>query len=137
MNWIGAVSALAAFLGIWLGHVSVRKIEARSPTIWLPTLIALILGLALEAGALLSKSLYLSGALGILGMTVLFDALEFTRQEKRVKKGHAPANPENPRHAHILASYPLATSVDWLARPPLGRPLSEEEIREIAREAGA
>ena len=119
LNWIGVIAAAATFFGVWLGHVGVRKIEAHSPTLWLPTVAALALGLGAEAGALLSKSLYLSGALGIVGVTLLWDALEFTRQHKRVKRGHAPANPANPRHARLLANG-AATTTDWLARQPQG-----------------
>ena len=54
----------------------------------------------------------------ILGITLLWDALEFTRQQKRVKKGHAPANPHNPRHAKILAEHPTATTLDLLKHLP-------------------
>lgn len=124
LNWIGLVAAAAAFLGIWFGHVGVRKIEAASPTIWLPTVIALALGLALEIGALFSASVYLSGALGIVGMTVLFDALEFTRQHNRIKHGHAPANPNNPRHARLLTESQSATIINWLDRDPMGHVVS-------------
>ncbi len=123
LNWIGVVAAAATFFSIWFGHVGVRKIEAASPTLWLPTAIAVALGLALEIGALLSGNLYLTGALGIVGMTVLFDALEFTRQHNRVKHGHAPANPNNPRHARLLAEHKSATTTDWLKREPIGRPM--------------
>jgi hypothetical protein len=119
-NWIGLVAAVATFLSIWFGHVGVRKIEAVSPTIWLPTAVALGLGLALEAGALLTQNLYVSGALGIVGMTVLWDALEFSRQHKRIKHGHAPANPNNPRHARLLAESKSATIIHWLDRDPMG-----------------
>lgn len=120
LNWIGLVAAAATFFGIWFGHVGVRKIEAASPSLWLPTVIALALGLALEVGALLARELYLSGALGILGMTVLWDALEFSRQHQRVAHGHAPANPHNPRHARLLAENKSATIVHWLNRDPTG-----------------
>ena len=123
LNWIGVVAATATFFSIWFGHVGVRKIEAASPTLWLPTAIAVALGLALEIGALLSGNLYLTGALGIVGMTVLFDALEFTRQHSRVKHGHAPANPNNPRHACLLAEHKSATTTDWLKRDPIGHPV--------------
>lgn len=126
LSWIGLVAAAATFFGIWFGHVGVRKIDSVSPTIWLPTTIAVIAGLGLEAGALLSKSLYVSGALGILGVTVLWDALEFTRQHNRVKHGHAPANPNNPRHARLLAESKSATTVNWLDRGPVGRQVSPE-----------
>jgi len=121
LNWIGLVAAVSAFFAIWFGHVGVRKIEAASPTIWLPTLIALVLGLIMEAGALIVGDLYVSAALGIVGITVLWDALEFTRQQNRVKHGHAPANPNNPRHARLLAENKSATIVNWLEREPVGQ----------------
>ena len=126
-NWMGLVTAAATFFGIWIGHVGVRKIEAASPGLWLPALSALALGAALEIGALLSPSPYLSGALGIVGMTILWDALEFRRQDNRVKHGHAPANPRNPRHARLLAESRSATTRDWLNRDPVGRPVSRDE----------
>jgi hypothetical protein len=43
-----------------------------------------------------------------------------------VAKGHAPANPANPRHARLLAAGG-ATTVDWLARHPVGRAVGREE----------
>src|SRR5512137_736010 len=120
LNGIGAVAALATFLGVWIGHVTVRKVEYRAPDLRVPMFIAVVIGLALEVIALSSASLYVSGACGILGMTVLFDALEFRRQFKRVKKGHAPANPHNPRHAPLLAAG-KATTIDRLRREPVGQ----------------
>jgi len=69
----------------------------------------------------------LSTIFGILGITLLFDALEFTRQQKRVKKGHAPANPNNPRHAKILAEHSSATTFDLLKREPIGHVISTDE----------
>jgi hypothetical protein len=124
---MGLVTAAATFFGIWIGHVGVRKVEAASPSLWLPALSALALGAALEIGAAASTNPYLSGALGIVGMTLLWDAFEFRRQQNRVKRGHAPANPRNPRHARLLAEGPLATTRDWLDRDPVGRPVSADE----------
>ncbi len=119
LNWIGVVAALATFFGVWIGHVTVRKVEYRAPDLRVPMFSAVLIGLALEAMALASNSLYVSGVCGILGMTALFDALEFRRQFKRVQKGHAPANPNNPRHASLLVDG-KATTVDVLKREPLG-----------------
>ncbi len=116
LNYIGIIAALSAFLGVWLGHVAVRKIEFISPTIWLPTTIFATSGIALEYWSLITDNWSHSAALGILAITLLWDALEFTRQQRRVRKGHAPANPDNPRHAKILAEYPAATTVDLLKR---------------------
>jgi len=118
LNPLGLASALAAFLGIWLGHVTVRKVEAAAPILWPPILIALALGLGLETWSLVTDSRIISAFTGILGITVLWDALEFVRQEKRIKKGHAPANPTNPRHARILTVYPAATTINLLKREP-------------------
>jgi hypothetical protein len=68
---------------------------------------------------------------GILGITLLFDALEFTPQQNRVKKGHAPANPNNPRHIKILAGYASATTIDLLKRDPIGRAASADEAAQL------
>ena len=135
LNWIGLVAALATFMGVWIGHVTVRMIEYVSSTVWLPSIVALFLGLSLELGALLSENIYISAGLGILGITVLWDALEFWRQHHRVEKGHAPANPDNPRHKRLLAESSSATTIDWLNRNPVGRSLSAEDRMEIL-EAG-
>ncbi len=117
MNWIGIVAAVSAFFSIWYGHIAVRRIESISPTIWLPTAIFAASGIALEFWSLVTDNRSLSAALGILGITLLWDALEFTRQQRRVRKGHAPANPRNPRHVKIMAEYPSATTVDLLKNP--------------------
>ncbi len=124
MNFIGVVAALTAFFSIWFGHVAVRKIEFISPTIWIPTVIFAVFGLLTEYLSLITDHRLLNIALGILGITLLFDALEFTRQQNRVKKGHAPANPKNPRHAKIMAEYPSAMTTDLLKREPVGVPSS-------------
>lgn len=131
IQWIGLVSAVSAFLGIWFGHVAVRKIEYISPNVFLPSLAALLLGLGLEMGALLSENDHISALLGILGITLLWDSLEFWRQQKRVRTGHATANPKNPRHARLLAEGNSATTIDWLNRNPSGRRLTDEELQEI------
>ena len=102
LNYVGLVAAMSTFLGVWFGHVAVRKIESISPTIWLPTAAFAITGIVSEWLALLSSNILLSTAFGILGFTFLWDALEFTRQQNRIKKGHAPANPNNPRHARLV-----------------------------------
>jgi hypothetical protein len=114
----------------------VRKIEYLSPTVWVPALLALCLGLAFEASALLSEDLNLSAALGIFGFTLLWDALEFWRQERRVVKGHAPANPDNPRHARLLATGAPVPAIDWLKRDPQGRPLTSEELQAMQEGTG-
>lgn len=131
LSWIGLIAAISVFTGIWLGHVSVRKIEFISPSVWLPSLVALLLGLILETASILTSNMYLSAAFGIFGITLLWDALEFWRQHRRVAKGHAPANPDNPRHARLLSANRSATTIDWLDRDPHGRKYSPEELQSI------
>lgn len=134
MNLIGLVSALAAFFGIWFGHVAVRKIEAVSATIWLPGTLFALFGIVLEWFSISTSNLILSAAFGILGFTFLWDALEFKRQQNRVKKGHAPANPNNPRHALLMREYTSATTLDLLKRDPIGKPVSSTEAIKLITE---
>lgn len=131
MNFTGVIAALATFLGIWLGHVAVRKIEFISPTIWFPSLLIAVLGLFVEFLSLSISSIPWSLALGIFGMTLLIDALQIPLQQKRVIKGHAPANPQNPRHAKILAENPSATTKDLLKRDPVGQTSSSQEASQL------
>lgn len=118
INMLGLTAAITAFLAIWLGHVAVRKVEAEARDIRLPIFIAVALGLITEYCSLITINRLLSTALGILGITLLWDAFEIYRQQNRVKHGHAPANPNNPRHAKILAEYPSAITEDLLKREP-------------------
>ncbi|HSL28858.1 MAG TPA: DUF4491 family protein [Anaerolineales bacterium] len=134
INYLGFVAAASTFVGIWFGHVAVRRIESVSATIWLPTLIFASIGFALEWLALSTFNLALSTASGILGFTFLWDALEFTRQQNRIKKGHAPANPDNPRHARLLKEHPSATTLDLLKRDPIGKPVSHKEAVQLVTE---
>ena len=129
MNFIGVVAALATFLSVWFGHVAVRRVEFISPKIWIPTTIFTTLGLIVGFLSLSAANRPLSAALGILSITLLIDALEFRRQQNRVKKGHAPANPNNPRHARILQEYASATTQDLLKRDPTEQVLSAEQAQ--------
>jgi|SRR6266498_3567149 hypothetical protein len=123
MNPLGLIAALTAFFSIWLGHVSVRKIESSSPTTWIPSTMFAILGIGCEWLSLKAPNLQLAIVFGITGITLLFDAFEFTRQQKRIIKGHAPANPGNLRHAKILLEYSSATTLNLLKRDPTRSPL--------------
>ena len=127
LNYVGLVAAASTFIGVWFGHVAVRKIESISPTIWLPTLAFAILGILLECLSLITSHFLLSTATGILGFTLLWDALEFTRQQNRIKKGHAPANPKNPRHARLMREHTTVTTLDLLKRDPVGKTVSYTE----------
>lgn len=131
INTLGLTAALTAFLSIWLGHVAVRKVEAEVRDIRIPIVLAIVIGLLTEYCSLITDNLSLKTALGILGVTLLWDAFELHRQEKRVKHGHAPANPNNPRHAKILAEHPTATTLDLLKRDPVGRPVPPDEAPKL------
>lgn len=134
MNLIGLVAALATFLSIWFGHVAVRKIESISPTIWLPSAAFAIFGIVLEWLSLITSNFLISASFGILGFTFLWDALEFTRQQSRIKKGHAPANLDNPRHVRLLREHPSATTLDLLKRDPIGKRVSHSEAVNLITE---
>jgi hypothetical protein len=135
INWTGLVAALATFFGIWFGHVAVRTVEAKAPKLWIPVLLALASGLGLEYWSLTTNNPLLLVATGILGVTLLWDALEFWRQQRRVEQGHAPANPANPRHERILAENPAATTLDLLKRNPVSRPVTPEEARQLVTDS--
>jgi hypothetical protein len=131
-NYLGILSAIAAFLGVWIGHVAVRQIEFNARNLLPPILIALGLGLSAGIFSLLTENIAVSAALGILGITLLWDSFEFIRQERRIRKGHAPANPNNPRHVRILHESPAATTLDWLERNPRGKRYTAKELQAIA-----
>ena len=129
---MGPAAAAATFLGVWIGHVSVRRIEREVERIWIPSTLALLSGIALELVSFLTPNLILSAICGILGVTLLWDALELAvRQPKRVREGYAPANPNNPRHAQLLATHPTATSFDWLDREPRGAAYTRDEMASL------
>lgn len=131
INLLGLVAALTLFLSIWLGHVFVRKIESTSRTLWKPILVTCMLGLICESLSLKIETQWLSTVFGILGISLLWDAIEFKRQEKRVIKGHAPANPYNPRHINFLMDYPNSTVVNLINRDPVGRPVGPDEAIQL------
>ncbi|MCK4725709.1 MAG: DUF4491 family protein [Anaerolineales bacterium] len=127
VQWIGLVAASATFFGVWYGHVAVRKIESVVERLWVPIVLSLILGLGSWLLSLLADNVLLSAAAGTFGVTLLWDSFEFWRQQKRIIRGRAPANPNNPRHARILTVSPAATTLDLLDRDPVGYPVSPEE----------
>ena len=131
INSLGLIAAITAFLTIWIGHVAVRKVEAEARDIRPSMIIVIILGLITEYCSLVTDNLSLKTALGILGITLLWDAFEIYRQHNRIKHGHAPANPNNPRHAKILAEHSTATTLDLLKRDPVGRSVSPEEAPKL------
>lgn len=134
MNLIGLVVALATFFSIWFGHVAVRKLEFISRTIWLPSAAFALVGIIFELFSLITSNFLISATLGILGITFLWDTLEFTRQQSRIKKGHAPSNPNNPRHVRLMQEYASATTLDLLKRDPIGKPVSDNEAIKLITE---
>ena len=128
---IGLVAAAATFFGVWFGHVAVRKVEFSVEKLWIPIGVTLVVGLGLEIWSLFANNLLFAAATGILGMTLLWDSFEFWRQQKRVIKGHALANPENSRHARILAESKDATTLNLLNRDPVGHPVSADEAIQL------
>ncbi len=135
LNFVGISAALATFFSVWMGHALVRKIERETADLRIPVGIFIALGLSFAALSLLTPNLILSAASGILALTLVWDAHEFIRQQKRVQRGRAPANPNNPRHAKILAEHPEATTFDWLDRDPRGSQYSAEELAAMKESA--
>ncbi|NJC96467.1 MAG: DUF4491 family protein [Anaerolineae bacterium] len=129
LNWLGPASAAATFLGVWIGSRFGAEDRKGGGTHLDSRMLALLLGIGLLTASFLTSNLIPSAICGILAVTLLWDALELAvRQPNRVKRGHAPANPHNPRHARILATYPEATTIDPLERDPRGSPYSNDEI---------
>jgi hypothetical protein len=94
LQWAGLVLAVLTVSTIGLGHVAVRKLNYRYGT--KPVPVFLVLGLLFLGLSLLTTGNLASAALGIVGMTTLWDAVELIRQEARIRRGHAPGNPDRP-----------------------------------------
>jgi len=131
INLIGVAAALATFFSVWFGHVVVRKVERVTVNLWIPISLTLILGIGFGSFSFLTSNLTLSAASGIFAMTLVWDAREFIRQQKRIRCGHAPANPNNPRHLKILAECPEAATFNWLDREPRGSRYLPAELASI------
>jgi len=94
LQWAGLALAGLIFGAIAFGHVAVRWVNYRFGTRPAPYVFALGL-VCLGLSLVVSRDLA-SAALGILGMTTVWDAFELLRQEERIRRGHAPANPKRP-----------------------------------------
>lgn len=97
LQWAGAVLAIVTFATIGLGHVAVRKVNYLYGT--KPVPYVLITGLLFLFISLRLESNLASAALGIIGITMLWDSFELIRQEERIRRGHALANPNRPVEA--------------------------------------
>ena len=94
VQWAGVVLGITTVVTIGVGHVLVRKLNYHFGT--KPAPLAFLLGLSAMAASLFTDHNILSGIFGILGVTTLWDGYELIRQEERVRKGIAPANPNRP-----------------------------------------
>jgi len=92
MHFIGIVIGVISFLSIGVFHPIVIKAEYHfSKSCWPVFLIA---GVILMAVSLFVENVVLSSALAVVGMSSWWSILELFEQEKRVRKGWFPANPE-------------------------------------------
>ena len=94
LQYSGLILAFVTFATIALGHIFVRKFNydyGTRPASWV-----LLLGILLIIGSFFTGNNLASAALGIIGLTTLWDGYEFYRQEERIRCGHAPANPLRP-----------------------------------------
>jgi hypothetical protein len=92
VEWTGLLLSLTTVATIGFGHVMVRKVNYHFGTKPVPIVAAI--GIAVLMSSMFASTTLVSGALGIVGITTLWDAIEFVRQEKRVLRGHAPRNPK-------------------------------------------
>jgi len=122
--------AIATFLSIWWGHVGVRWLEAKFADIRPPMLVLIIVGFGLNIAALFAPNVTIGGICSLVGVSLWWDAFELVRQDRRVRHGHALANPHNPRHARYLAEG-HATLHDPLDREPGDVPLiTQQSVRD-------
>jgi len=91
MVFYGLIIGFATFLIIGLLHPVVIKAEYYiGVKVW-P--VFLVTGLLSLAASLYFANFIVSTILGVLGFSLLWSILEIFHQEKRVKKGWFPANP--------------------------------------------
>jgi hypothetical protein len=112
VQWAGPILAVVTFLTIWWGHVLVRIVHYYFGT--RPAPLLFVVGLALLFVSTQTTSDLISASLGIVGLTLLWDAFELHRQEARVRLGHAPLNPRVHRVAAGLAAARVAETVEDL-----------------------
>ena len=87
LYWAGLVLAGTTFATIGIGHVLVRSLYPivgvkAGPIFW-------VLGLVAYYGSLQAASDLLSGVLGVVAITLVWDGIEFFRQRRRVARGEA------------------------------------------------
>jgi hypothetical protein len=79
----GIILALITFGTIAAGHVLVRRLHARYGV--RPALPLFALGALILISSLVARSNLLSAALGLTGVTIVWDGIEMYRQEKRMR----------------------------------------------------
>lgn len=94
LQWGGPALAVVTLATIGFGHVMVRRLNYFYGT--KPVPIVAGLGLLSLFLSLWTANDLTCAVLGIVGVTTLWDAVELYRQEERVRRGHAPANPDRP-----------------------------------------
>ncbi len=104
INWVGPLLGVICLLGVWSGHILVRKLDFHLAKVRPVAVFMGLLGCCTILSTLWISNTILAGILGVAGMILFFDAIELFLQEKRVRIGHAAANPANPRHQKILQS---------------------------------
>jgi hypothetical protein len=80
----GLLLAMTTFATIAAGHVLVRRLHARFGT--RPAIPLFILGGVVLLVSLLVTGNLLSGILGIIAITFIWDGIEMFRQEKRMRR---------------------------------------------------
>ena len=93
-QWAGPALAVVTLATIGFGHVMVRRLNYSYGT--KPVPIVAGLGLLFLFLSLRTANDLTCAVLGIVGVTTLWDGFELYRQEERVRRGHAPANPDRP-----------------------------------------
>lgn len=95
LNFDGIILGVAAFLSIGIFHPIVIMAEYHFGTrCWW---IFAILGVLFAVLSMLAANTILSAALGIYGFSCFWSIHELFEQEKRVKKGWFPENPNKKR----------------------------------------
>ncbi len=94
LQWAGPILGSIMLGTIAIGHVIVRRLNYLHGT--KPAPVFAVIGIASLLISIILANDLLSACFGIIGVTTIWDAIELVRQEERVRRGHAPANPNRP-----------------------------------------
>lgn len=84
MRFVGLVLALVTFGTIGIGHILVRRLQARFGT--RPAMVFFVLGMLGLWASLISAADLVSAVLGITAITLIWDGVEIYRQEGRMRR---------------------------------------------------